>query len=91
MTFAFCLAILLPVKRMIPRPPDDPDSLTALLRSCLADAPSIRAVARETGNEHMALIRFMRGDSHLRLDKADALAKYFGIHCRLTRKTKGKD
>jgi hypothetical protein len=32
----------------------------------------------------------MRGESHLRLDKADALARYFGIECRLKSKPKGK-
>jgi hypothetical protein len=69
----------------------DTPSMTALLRQCLAEAPSIRAVARETGTDHAALIRFLRGESHLRLDKADALARYFGIECRLTRKPKAQN
>lgn len=33
----------------------------------------------------------MHDESHLRLDKADALARYFGIECRLTGKRKGTE
>lgn len=66
------------------RPDGGPPTMTELLRKCLAEAPSIRAVSRETLSDHASLIRFMRGESHLRLDKADALARYFGIECRLT-------
>ena len=62
-------------------------SMTELLRTCMKNVPSIRALARETGTNHASLIRFMRGESHLRLDKADALAEYFGIECRLTGKS----
>lgn len=70
---------------------DKDNSITELLRKCLAEAPPIRAVSRETLSDHASLIRFMRGESHLRLDKAHALARYFGIECRLTGKPRGNN
>ncbi len=73
------------------RPDGGSPTMTELLRKCLAEAPSIRAVSRQTLSDHASLIRFMRSESHLRLDKADALARYFGIECRLPGKRKGND
>ena len=56
-----------------------PPSLTELLRTALAEADSMRAVARACGLNHAALLRFARGDQSMRLEAADALAAYFGI------------
>jgi len=64
-------------------------TITELLREALADAESVRAVARATGLTHVALARFLKGQQSLRLDLADRLAAYFGIECRRTRR-KGK-
>ena len=56
-----------------------PPSLTDLLRKALAEADSMRAVARACGLNHAALLRFARGDQSMRLEAADKLAAYFGI------------
>ena len=67
--------------------------MTDMLRKALAEAvrsgQSIRSIARATGLKHPALLKFLRGDQSLRLDKADQLAEHFGIECRRSRKTKG--
>lgn len=55
--------------------------MTELLQESLTDAESLYAVAKATGVEKASLIRFLRGDQSLRLDKADKLAAYFGIRC----------
>ena len=57
-------------------------TMTELLRQALTGAKSVRAVARETGVQQASLIRFLRGEQSLRLDKADILAAYFGIGVR---------
>jgi len=62
-------------------------TMTELLRECLADAESIRAIAKATGLDHAALLRFMRGTS-LRLDKADILAQHFGLTVSKQKKRK---
>ena len=63
--------------------------MTALLRQALAEAQSIRAVAKATDLDHASLVRFLRGDSSLRLDLADRLAGYFGIECCMNPATPG--
>ncbi len=44
-------------------------------------------IERATGVKRASIIRFLRGETSLRLDKADALAAYFGLILRPT----GKD
>ena len=56
--------------------------MTELLRQALAEVESVRAVARETGIQQASLVRFLRGEQSLRLDKADILVAYFGIEVR---------
>ena len=43
-------------------------------------------IEKATGVQRASLLRFLRGETSLRLDKADALAEHFGIECR----TKGE-
>ena len=57
-------------------------SMTALLRQLLARADSLYAVAKDTGVQKASLIRFLRGEQSLRLDKADRLAAYFDIEVK---------
>ncbi len=57
-------------------------TMTELLKERLREAKSIRGVARETGVQHASLVRFLKGETSLRLDKADLLAVYFGIEYR---------
>lgn len=57
-------------------------SLTQTLQAALQEAESIRLVAREAGVHHASLLRFLRGERTLRLDKAEALMDYFGIRVK---------
>ena len=69
--------------------------MALLLREPLRDGVyrgrSIRAIALETGLKDPSLLKSLRGERSLRLDKANALAAYFGIECRRPRKQKGKN
>lgn len=62
--------------------------MTALLRDGLKAAPNIREISRATGVEPSSLVRFRDGETSLRLDKADALATYFGF--RVVKDREGK-
>ena len=68
--------------------------MTELLRQGVKDAmdagQSLRKMARESGLQHPPLLRFLRGDQSLRLDKAEMLADYLGIECRRRRKGKNE-
>lgn len=67
-------------------PSSKPDkTMSELLREALAEADSIRAVARETGLTHVSLIKFLRRETSLRLDLADKLAAHLGIVSRSRR------
>lgn len=57
-------------------------TMTDLLRTSLENCDSLRAVARATGTQHQALMRFRNGTQSLRLDLADRLAAHFGIESR---------
>jgi plasmid maintenance system antidote protein VapI len=61
-----------------PKPPNAP--LTDPLRQSIVDSglPLLR-LANETGIARASLIRFVRGDTSIRLDIADRLAVYFGL------------
>ncbi len=54
-------------------------TMTDALRQALQEAPSVRAVARATGVQQSSLVRFLSGETSLRLDKADRLAAHFKI------------
>ena len=56
-------------------------TMTELLREALAEADSIRGVAKATGLTHVSLIKFLRHETSLRLDLADKLAAHFRIVC----------
>jgi plasmid maintenance system antidote protein VapI len=58
-------------------------TLTEVLRRAIVDSrkPYI-ALERETGVARASIMRFVRGDHSLRLDKADRLAAYFGLELR---------
>ena len=66
--------------------PPRKQTLTELLRKALADAESIRGVAKATGLDHASLLRFVNDQQSLRLDLADKLAAYFGIESKLTKR-----
>ncbi len=54
-------------------------TLTEMLREHLRNAPSLRRVSKETGVIRDSLQRFRDERQSLRLDHADALARYFRI------------
>ena len=54
--------------------------LTDPLRQAIADSGlPLLTLEQETGVLRATIMRFMRGDTSLRLDKADALARFFGL------------
>jgi len=54
--------------------------ITDLLRKTVAESGVPYLVLhRETGVARASIIRFVRGDTSLRLDCADKLAAYFGL------------
>ena len=66
--------------------PESRPTMTELLRQALAESESLRAVERATGVKRQSMMKFLRREQSLRLDKADILAAYFGIDV----KRKGK-
>ena len=63
--------------------------ITDLLRKTVAESGiPLLVLQRETGVKRGSIMRFLRGDQSLRLDKADALAKYFGLKLVKARKSK---
>lgn len=54
--------------------------ITDMLRKTVADSKvPLLVLQQETGVKRASIMRFLRGDQSLRLDKADALAEYFGL------------
>jgi len=60
----------------------------ALKRAIAKSGLTLYRIACNTGVQKPSLIRFMRGETSLRLDKADLLADYFGLE--VVQKRKGK-
>ena len=54
--------------------------ISDLLRKTIAESGVPYSVlARETGVVRTSIMRFVRGDQTIHLEKADALAAYFGL------------
>ena len=57
--------------------------LSDVLKQALAESGLARiALERATGVKRASIMRFLRSESSLRLDKADRLAAYFGLELR---------
>jgi len=55
-------------------------TMTAALRDAICESElSYQQLERETGVIRQSLMLFARGEQSLRLDKADAIAEYFGL------------
>ena len=52
---------------------------TALLAEIAESELSFKALERETGVLRQSLMKFARGETSLRLERADKLAEFFGI------------
>ncbi len=56
------------------------DGVSDVLQETIAESGlSLYRISLDTGVVKTSLMRFMRGETSLRLDKADALAEYFGL------------
>jgi transcriptional regulator with XRE-family HTH domain len=63
-------------------------TITDAIKQAIGDSRlSLNAIEKATGVRRASLLRFMRGESSLRLDIADKLAEYFGLEVM---KRKGK-
>lgn len=61
--------------------------ISDVLRRVIAESGKAHiAIERDTGVKRASIMRFLRGDTSLRLDKADALAAYFGLELKRNRK-----
>ena len=64
-------------------------TMTDVLKTAIEESGVSRyRIAQDTGILETSLSRFMRGETSLRLDKADVLAAYLGLE--LVRKRKAK-
>ena len=62
-------------------------SMSGVLRKAIAESGlAYIALERATGVQRHSIMRFMRGEQSLRLDKAEQLAAHFGLELRATRK-----
>jgi ribosome-binding protein aMBF1 (putative translation factor) len=60
--------------------PRKESTMTDALRAAISKSGvAYNALAKETGLKKASIIRFMRGETSLRLDLADKLAAYFGL------------
>jgi plasmid maintenance system antidote protein VapI len=63
------------------------NTMTAVLRKTIAESGMAHiAIERATGVKRASIMRFLRGETSLRLDMADRLADYFGLELRPKRK-----
>ena len=63
------------------------ESISDVLRRAIAESGLAHiALERATGVQRASIARFMAGTQSLRLDKADALAAFFGLELRPKRK-----
>ena len=64
-------------------------TMTEVLKAAIEQSGVSRyRIAQDTGILETSLSRFMRGETSLRLDKADVLAEYLGLE--LVKNRKGK-
>ena len=58
----------------------------ALKRAIAESGMAHIALERETGVKRQSIMKFMRGETSLRLDVADKLAAFFGLTVKVKRK-----
>lgn len=58
-------------------------TMSDVLRNTIqASGKPLLTIEQDTGIDRRSIGRFLRGERSLRLDKADALAEYFGLELR---------
>jgi transcriptional regulator with XRE-family HTH domain len=69
--------------------PKPKPTMTDVLKAAIENSGVSRyRIAQDTGILETSLSRFMRGETSLRLDKADVLAEYLGLELAEIRKAK---
>jgi hypothetical protein len=64
-------------------------AMTDVLQQAIQDSGfTLYRIAKDTGIVGTSLLRFMQGETSLRLDKADVLAEYLGLELVRKRKVK---
>ena len=72
------------------RMPEKRLSISDALKQAIAESGmALSAIERETGVRRASVMRFLRGETSLRLDIADKLAAFFGIEV-VRRRRKGR-
>ncbi len=71
-----------------PKPTTITSQLKKEIRQHLVGGGTYLGLQRETGVLRQSLMKFMAGETSLRLDLADKLATYFGLELRPRRKGK---
>ena len=67
------------------------ESISDAIRRAIAESGMAHiAIQRATGVQRISIMRFMRGEQSLRLDKADKLAAYFGLEVIQRKQRKGR-
>jgi transcriptional regulator with XRE-family HTH domain len=63
-----------------------PAAMTDVIKRAITDSElTLYRIALDTGLTSQSLLRFMRGETSLRLDRADLLAEYLGLSLRPTK------
>jgi transcriptional regulator with XRE-family HTH domain len=66
-------------------------SISEMLRQAITESGlSLLEIQRATGVKRASIMRFLRGERSLRLDKADALAAYFGLQVTQRKTSKSR-
>jgi plasmid maintenance system antidote protein VapI len=61
--------------------------MTDVLKNAISESGlALIALERETGVKRASIMRFLRGETSLRLDLADKLATFFGLELRKRKK-----
>lgn len=58
------------------------ETLRKSVMTAFENGESFRAIERDTGVLRQSLMKFVRGESSLRLDIADKLAEYFALELK---------
>ncbi len=76
----------------MPKPPHPTlsDALREAVSESLKAGETFAGLERQTGVKRQSLMRFVRGEQSLLLDKADCLADYLGLELRAVDKPKRK-
>lgn len=67
------------ISHIMPQPKTQTPMTAPLKHAIIESGLPLLTLEQQTGIKRASIMRFLRGDSSLRLDKADILAAYFGL------------